>query len=147
MNIDWEYALPTDEKSEDYQYEGPIYINRKKLYYIAHSGCELQLHIIDTESGIGKIEYIPEENGKISCHYFFVEHSNRLFIYTGSLFVYDGEAISKWIDLKNVCLGGSACMKRHNAKNHGNASGMKEYKDLAVHLVYGNKLFFKRNAL
>lgn len=50
MKLLWEYPLPTDGKSIDSDYEGPIHVQGKYLYFISgHPG--LHLHIIDTDTG------------------------------------------------------------------------------------------------
>lgn len=53
----WEYPLPTDEKSYDSQYEGPIHVQGKWLYTVT-GHRELLLHIVDTETGIASHRYI-----------------------------------------------------------------------------------------
>lgn len=56
MKLLWEHPLPTDEKSFDALYEGPIHVQGKLLYTVTgHRG--LTLHVVDTETGTASHRY------------------------------------------------------------------------------------------
>lgn len=95
METAWDYALPTNEQSKDYQYESPIFIRDHTVYFIAFSESRLELHMIDTESGSGKSERIPPGNQTIPSDFFFLDYKEKIIFYTGDFYVYDHAVISK----------------------------------------------------
>ncbi len=100
MKTEWEYALPTSEKSDDYQYECPIFIKDNRIYFISDCECQLRLHIIHGDSGRGKTECIPPGKQTIPSHFFFFEYKENIFFYTGDFYVYNQSEIYKFTDLK-----------------------------------------------
>ena len=56
MKLLWEYPLPTDARSSDSDFEGPIHVHGKWLYHVFYHHGPL-LHIIDTETGTASHRY------------------------------------------------------------------------------------------
>ncbi len=95
MNIEWTLDLPTDEKSQDYQYESPILIKSDNLYFITEHPKTV-LHIIDTETGTEKAQFECMGRSVIPSKCFFAEYQDKIIIYTGELWLYENERLSKF---------------------------------------------------
>ena len=95
MKIEWMFDLPTDEKSQDYHYESPILIKDNNLYFIS---CypEAVLYVIDTETGTEKFRIECVGQSVISSKCFFAEYRDKIIIYTGELWIYENERLSKF---------------------------------------------------
>ncbi|MCI8508484.1 MAG: hypothetical protein HFJ06_08000 [Lachnospiraceae bacterium] len=83
METKWEYDLPTNEHSEDYQYESPIFIKDNMIYFISMFERQLRLHMIDADSGKGRTQYIPAGEQEIPSRFFFLEYKEKIIFYTG----------------------------------------------------------------
>lgn len=117
MKTIWEYDLPTNENSSDFQYESPIFFKDNYVYYISGLLCQKTLHIVDMESGLGITEELVTKNHCLPSKYFFLEFQDTILIYAGDLFTYQKGVLAKTVDL----------------------SGKGEVKS---YLVKENKLFF-----
>ncbi|MDE6568914.1 MAG: hypothetical protein K2K70_14485 [Lachnospiraceae bacterium] len=102
METKWEYDLPTNEHSHDFDYESPIFIKNNTIYFICKSEQRLQLHMIDVDSGTGKIENIPLGKQRISTSFFILEYKEKIIFYTGDFYVYDQSEILRITNLKRV---------------------------------------------
>ncbi|MCM1497985.1 MAG: hypothetical protein NC124_05915 [Clostridium sp.] len=100
METKWEYDLPTNEHSKDYQYESPIFIKDHTIYFISDFERQLRFHRIDAESGEGKTEDIPSGNKAIPSKFFFLAHKEKIIFYTGDFYVYHQSEILKMTDLQ-----------------------------------------------
>ena len=121
MKTEWEYALPTDEYSNDYQYESPIFIKDNMIYFISNFKHQLQLHIIDGDSGLGRIENIPQGKQTIPSDFFFLEYKENIIFYTGDFYVYSQSEICKFTDLR---------------------TGREIHKKLTSYLLHEHRLLF-----
>ena len=101
MEIAWEVNLPTNENSEDGYFEAPIYIkeNADKLYYIcmyyvkAENNClRLKMYEINLSDG-GSKEFDLPYGHDISCKFYFIDYQDKLIIYTGEFWLYDGKSV------------------------------------------------------
>lgn len=99
MKTIWEYDLPTNEKSEDYLYESPIFVKDKQVYFVSKLSGEQVLHIVDADSGIGSTQVLSTRNKNLPRDYFFAEYENNILIYTGDLFVCRQKSLEKVLDL------------------------------------------------
>ena len=93
MKIEWMFDLPTDERSQDYHYESPIWIKDNNLYFIS---CHPKavLHVIDTETGTEKFRIECVGRSAVSSKCFFAEYQDKIMIYTGELWFYENERLS-----------------------------------------------------
>lgn len=89
MKVVWEYNLPTSESSKDGLYECPVFIKNDHIYFISELNHKCHLHIIDVDSGVGKVEDIPVRKSRIPSEFFFTEHKERLFLYTDDIYIYE----------------------------------------------------------
>lgn len=121
MKTEWEYALPTNEHSNDYQYESPIFIKDNKIYFISDFEHQLKLHIIDGDSGQGKVVNIPPGKQTIPSNFFFLEYKEKIIFYTGDFYVYHQSEIYKFTDLE---------------------TGRDIQKRLTSYLLHEHRLFF-----
>lgn len=88
MKIKWTYDLPTDESSHNSRYESPIFVKDGTIYFITRETKKAQLHMIDAANGTGKMVAIPTQSTVIPSQYFFMDHKDKLLIYTGELWVF-----------------------------------------------------------
>ena len=97
MKLMWEYDLPTDESSEDYEYESPIFVKDGQVYFVCRNR-ELQvnqLHIIDIHSGLGRIVDFPScYISVIPSQFFFIDLNDRILLYVGRFLLFDGNTVS-----------------------------------------------------
>lgn len=94
MKIEWTFDLPTDENSQDYHYESPILVKDNSLYFISHRPKSV-LHVIDTETGAEKCRIECAGRSVISEKCFFAEYQDKIIVYTGELWLYENEGLSK----------------------------------------------------
>ena len=97
MKLMWEYDLPTDEKSEDYQYESPIFVKDGQVYFVCRNRefQIAQLHIIDIHSGLGRIVDFPScYVSVIPSQFFFIDLNDRILLYVGRFLLIDGNTVS-----------------------------------------------------
>ena len=99
MHIEWEYDLPTDNSSEDYEYECPIFHKDGSIYFILEKNKKLEFHIINVDTGLSTTEIRSYRNNTISGKFFFIEHQDKIVIYTGNLWVYNNHTLSKLLEL------------------------------------------------
>lgn len=99
MKTIWECDLPTNEKSEDYLYESPIFVKDKQVYFISKMAGEQMLHIIDADNGVGSTQVLSTRNKNLPKDYFFLEYENNILIYTDDLFVCRQKSLEKVLDL------------------------------------------------
>ena len=99
MKIEWMFDLPTDEGSQDFYYESPILIKDNNLYFISDHPKTV-LHVIDTETGIEKFKIECVGRSNISSKYFLVEYQDKIIIYTGELWFYETERLSKFAQVQ-----------------------------------------------
>ena len=95
MDIEWTFALPTDEKSADYQYESPIFVKNGEVYFIECHGRGMCLHVIDAYTGEEKARYALAWSSVLPRDCFFEEYGSKVIIYTGELWVYENGELAK----------------------------------------------------
>lgn len=145
MEILWKYALPTNEQSNDYQYESPIFVKGEEVLFICKNSRDTKkdsLYIIDKNTGALKNEIAIGGHTVIPSECFFESVAGKVVIYTGSLWTYTEEE-----GLRSLCGG---MFERENEKYTENLSvyeiaamieEMKRYK-ITSHLVFGDCLIF-----
>ncbi len=94
MNVEWEFPLPTNENSNDYQYESPIFIKDDKLYFISDLSGTI-LHIIDIENGSELANINLKGHSTISNNYFFEQYRDKIIIYTGTLWILHDQVLHR----------------------------------------------------
>ena len=94
MNIEWTFDLPTNEKSQDYHYESPIFIKDENLYFISYDHSAV-LHIIDENTGVEKKQIECKGHSVITSKYFFESYQNKIILYTGELWILENEHLKK----------------------------------------------------
>ena len=94
MELLWEYALPTDENSKDYQYESPVFVNGGNVFFICRgskNGKKYSLYVIDKISGALKNEFELYGDSVLPNECFFETYGDKTIIYTGNLWLYSNE--------------------------------------------------------
>ena len=104
MKLVWEYDLPTNEESDDYHFESPIFVMETagKLYFISEYICpnemprtRLKLYEIDSVSGVSNVVDIPDDYHVIPSKFIFINYKDKLIIYTGAFWLYDGKSVAQ----------------------------------------------------
>lgn len=96
MNVQWEYPLPTDHRSCDYQYESPIHVRGDALYFI--TSLPQTLHVVNNRTGAALAQLPCPGETVIPSKCFFTDYGDKLLVYTGELWVYHGEKLTKLIE-------------------------------------------------
>ncbi len=111
MNVIREYALPTNERSENFEFECPLFFDNGKIYYISPAEKDRPgkkiLHMIDTEKGLGG-QIILEGRFSLSSDFFFEKYNEKIIIYAGDLFVCDENSA-----VKKFCLFSKGKINSH----------------------------------
>lgn len=97
MELFWEYALPTNEKNEAYQYESPIFVKDGTVFYISSTYGEdekYHLHIVNIDDGTGEAKELHPRCHVIPSRFFFIDCGENFLFYAGDFYACDG---------KNVC--------------------------------------------
>ena len=94
MKIRWEYPLYTDGQCDSYDYEGPMYIQGKYLYFVTRMP-RLLLHIIDAETGEKVRIYDPAPDDSIlASDCFFLPFGEDVLLWCRTLVrIRDGEVL------------------------------------------------------
>lgn len=102
MELIWEYSLPTNERSTEYVFESPILQYGQSVFYVTQSSGDWLLHIIDIESGVGSTQLLDKSCGIMpsECHFF--TYNDKVYLYTGDLWVLQNGVILKHLDLSSI---------------------------------------------
>lgn len=100
MNIEWKFNLPTNEKSEDYEYESPIFYKDGKLYFVSTVN-ETALHIVNVDNGEEEKKFACARCSVLPSKFFFLGYQDKVIFYTGELWIYEGLSLSHLVELKN----------------------------------------------
>lgn len=98
MELKWEYPLPTNKYSNDFQYESPILENGDYLYFVGTFTGQQTLHIICKESGKGNEAPLPQSVQILPSKYIFFSYNTRTVIYAGDLHFIQNAEIIKSLD-------------------------------------------------
>ncbi|MBE6664939.1 MAG: hypothetical protein E7603_01785 [Ruminococcaceae bacterium] len=102
MEILWKYDLPTNQSSDDYQYEGPIFVKEDNLCFICDCfidhKSEQFLYIVNKNSGEMRKKFCFPKKTVIPAKCFFEEYGEQIIIYTGTLWILHGEKLSALFD-------------------------------------------------
>ena len=94
MELKWEYPLPTNVNSKDYQYESPILENGKYVYFVNESERWQKLHIVDIKTGTGCSRLLQKSVNVLPSNHFSFSYGNKVVIYAGDLhFIQSGEVL------------------------------------------------------
>lgn len=98
MKLKWEYPLPTNKDSKDYQFESPILENGKYVYFVSESAGLQKLHIVDKKTGAGCSRLLQESVYPLPSKYFFLPYNSKTVIYVGNLHFFQGDKVLKTLD-------------------------------------------------
>ena len=94
MELKWEYPLPTNVNSKDYQYESTILEDGKYVYFVNESERWQKLHIVDIKTGTGCSRLLQKSVNVLPSNYFSFSYGNKVVIYSGDLhFIQSGEVL------------------------------------------------------
>ena len=101
MNQIWEYPLPTNEKSIEHQFEGPILAGTDYLYYAVKTARNVTIHVVDNRTGQGTVYPFSRSEfiwvGPKDFFGFF--HNGLAYYFTADLHVFKGSLLIKTIPL------------------------------------------------
>lgn len=99
MELKWEYALPTDERCPEYDYESSISAVGQYIYYVSTGVKCAFLHIINKKTGSGHTISLPYQNTLLPSKHFSLIWNDRCIFYTGDLFCIQNQEITKKLSL------------------------------------------------
>ena len=102
MKILWEHALPTTEKSVDYQFESPILEHGNHVYFVSSTAGTQLLHIIEKDVGEGRTQALPRSVSVLPSKYFFFTHGDHAVLYTGDLHLVRGGEIIRTLSMTGL---------------------------------------------
>lgn len=99
MELKWEYSLPTNENSKDFQYESPIMEIGDYVYFVSTADGNQTLHIICKNSGEGCEHILGQSTKILPSKYFFLPCEGNAVIYAGDLHFIKGSEIIRTVKL------------------------------------------------
>ena len=102
MKILWEYALPTTEKSLEYEFESPILENGNHVCFVSSTAGTQRLHIIDQNTGEGRAQVLPRSVSVLPSKYFFFTHGDHAVLYTGDLHLLHGGVLTRTLSMTGL---------------------------------------------
>ena len=99
MELLWKYDLPTDESCEDFHYEGPLWVQGDRVYYICdrftNETYETVLFIIDKNSGKTQNTLRIPKKTTIPSKFFLEEYGEKRIIYTGAFWLLHKDCLTE----------------------------------------------------
>ena len=102
MKILWEYALPTTEKSVEYEFESPILENGNHVCFVSSTAGTQRLHIIDQNTGEGRAQVLPRSVSVLPSKYFFLTHGDHAVLYTGDLYLLHDGVLTRTLSMTGL---------------------------------------------
>lgn len=87
MELKWEYSLPTENNSKDYQYESPILANGSFVYFVYPTRTGQTLHILNKKDGTGSVCSFQSSVRILPSSYRFFPYQSKAVLYTGDLHI------------------------------------------------------------